>query len=193
MVEDKLSKYKKKRDFNVTPEPYTSEKISKKARFVVQKHEARNLHYDFRLEVEGVLKSWAVPKGPSVDYTQKRLAIPTEDHPLDYIDFEGTIPEGNYGAGTMIVWDTGTYRNLKEKDGHEIPMEKTIEDGRVEFILEGEKLKGAYALIRTGKEGKKFWLFFKMKELHRDNRDILKEQPESVLSGKTVEDLKKEQ
>ena len=93
----------------------------------------------------------------------------------------------------MIVWDTGTYRNLKENDGHEIPIEKTIEDGRVEFILEGEKLKGAYALIRTGKEGKKFWLFFKMKELHRDNRDILKEQPESVLSGKTVEDLKKEQ
>jgi len=192
MVENKLTKYREKRDFNVTPEPYTSEKTSEKPRFVMQKHKARNLHYDFRLEVDGVLKSWAVPKGPSVDYTQKRLAIPTEDHPVDYIDFEGIIPEGNYGAGTVIVWDTGTYRNLKEKDDQEVPMEKTIEDGHVEFILEGEKLKGAYALIHTGREGRKFWLFFKMKELNRDTRDILTERPESVLSGKTVEELEKE-
>lgn len=192
MVEDKLTKYREKRDFNATPEPYTSEKTSAKPRFVVQKHKARNLHYDFRLEVEGVLKSWAVPKGPSVDYTQKRLAIPTEDHPVDYIDFEGTIPKGNYGAGTVIVWDTGTYRNLKEKNGKEVPMENTIEDGHVEFILGGKKLKGSYALIQTGREGRKFWLFFKMKELHRDTRDILKEQPKSVLSRKTVEELEKE-
>jgi len=178
MAEDKLTKYREKRDFNVTPEPHTSKKTSEKPRFVVQKHESRNLHYDFRLEVDGVLKSWAVPKGPSVDYTQKRLAIPTEDHPVDYIDFEGIIPEGNYGAGTVIVWDTGTYRNLKEKDGQKVPMEKTIEDGHVEFYLEGEKLKGAYALIHTGREGRKFWLFFKMKELNRDTRDILTERPD---------------
>ncbi|HEY0196656.1 MAG TPA: DNA polymerase ligase N-terminal domain-containing protein [Methanobacterium sp.] len=194
MVEDKLKKYKEKRDFNVTPEPHTSEKTSKKQRFVVQKHKARNLHYDFRLEVDGVLKSWAIPKGPSSDYTQKRLAIPTEDHPVDYIDFEGIIPPGNYGAGTVIVWDAGTYRNLKEKDGQEIPMEKTIEDGHVEFYLEGEKLKGAYALIHTGRAGRKFWLFFKMKDLKTDtDGDILEKRPESVLSGKTIEELEKEE
>lgn len=192
MVEDKLKKYKEKRDFNGTPEPYTSKKISlDRPRFVIQKHKARSLHYDFRLEVNGVLKSWAIPKGPSTDYTQKRLAIPTEDHPIDYIDFEGTIPPGNYGAGTVIVWDTGTYRNLKEEDGQEIPMEKNIEDGHVEFYLHGEKLKGTYALIHTGRSGRKFWLFFKMKELNRDTRNILIERPESVLSGRTIEELEK--
>lgn len=189
MVDDKLRKYKKKRDFSVTPEPYTSGKTSSKPRFVVQKHKARSLHYDFRLEVEGVLKSWAIPKGPSIDYTQKRLAVPTEDHPIDYIDFEGTIPQGNYGAGTVMVWDTGTYRNLKKEDDQEIPMEETIEEGHVEFYLEGEKLKGTYALIQTGKEGKKFWLFFKMKDLERNKTDILIERPESVLSGLTMEEL----
>lgn len=193
MVEDKLSKYKEKRDFNVTSEPYTSEKTSKNPRFVVQKHKARNLHYDFRLEVDEVLKSWAIPKGPSTDYTQKRLAIPTEDHPFDYIDFEGTIPPGNYGAGTVIVWDAGNYHNLKEGGGQEVPMEKTIKNGHVEFYLEGEKLKGAYTLIHTGKAGRKFWLFFKMKELNKDTRDILTERPESVLSGKTIEELEKEE
>lgn len=191
MVEDKLKKYREKRDFDVTPEPYTGEKTSGQPRFVVQKHKSRSLHYDFRLEVDGVLKSWAMPKGPSTDYTQKRLAVPTEDHPMDYIDFEGTIPAGNYGAGTVIVWDTGTYRNLKEEGGQEIPMGKTIEEGHVEFYLEGEKLKGAYALIHTGRAGRKFWLFFKMKELNRDTRDILFERPESVLSGKTIEELEK--
>lgn len=189
MVDDKLRKYKKKRDFSVTPEPYTSEKSSGKPRFVVQKHKARSLHYDFRLEVEGVLKSWAIPKGPSIDYTQKRLAVPTEDHPIDYIDFEGTIPPGNYGAGTVIVWDTGTYRNLKKEDDQEILMEETIEEGHVEFYLEGVKLKGTYALIQTGKEGKKFWLFFKMKDMERNKTDILTERPESVLSGLTMEEL----
>ena len=193
MAEDKLRKYEEKRDFKKTPEPYTSDKTSpKKPRFVVQKHNARSLHYDFRMEVNGVLKSWAIPKGPSTDYTQKRLAIPTEDHPLDYIDFEGTIPPGNYGAGTVIVWDNGTYRNLKEKEGQEIPMEKTIEDGHVEFYLEGEKLKGAYALINTGRAERKFWLFFKMKDLHPDTSNILVERPESVLSGRTIEEVEKE-
>lgn len=186
---DKLKKYKEKRDFKETPEPFISEKTSKKPRFVIQKHKSSRLHYDFRMEVNGVLKSWAIPKGPSTDYNQKRLAIPTEDHPMDYIDFEGTIPPGNYGAGTVIVWDTGTYRNLKEEDGKEIPMEKTIEDGHMEFHLEGEKLKGAYALIHTGRAGRKFWLFFKMKDSDSDSSDILIEMPESVLSGRTVEEI----
>jgi bifunctional non-homologous end joining protein LigD len=190
---DSLKKYKEKRNFDHTSEPYSSKKISKdKLKFVVQKHKASRLHYDFRLEVSGVLKSWAIPKGPSTDINQKRLAIPTEDHPIDYIDFEGTIPPGNYGAGTVIVWDTGTYRNLKEKDGHEIPMEKTIEEGHVEFYLEGEKLKGAYALIRTGREGRKFWLFLKMKDDKADKNDILLPRPESVLTGRTIEDIEHE-
>ena len=192
-MEEALNKYKEKRDFKKTPEPFTSEKVSSdQPRFVVQKHKASRLHYDFRLEVDGVLKSWAIPKGPSIDYTQKRLAIPTEDHPVDYIDFEGTIPAGNYGAGTVIVWDTGTYRNLKEKEGQEIPMEETIEDGHVEFYLEGEKLRGAYALIHTGRGGRKFWLFFKMKDLHPETTDILEERPESVLTGRTIADLEDE-
>lgn len=190
---DKLKKYNDKRDFNATPEPYSSDKTSSdRPRFTVQKHKASRLHYDLRMEVDGVLKSWAIPKGPSTDYTQKRLAVPTEDHPIDYIDFEGTIPPGNYGAGTVIVWDTGTYRNLKEKEGQEIPMERTIEDGHVEIYLEGEKLKGTYALIHTGRHGKKFWLFFKMKELNRDTSDILVERPESVLTGRTIEDIEEE-
>jgi DNA ligase D-like protein (predicted 3'-phosphoesterase) len=192
MEEEALKEYKQKRDFKKTTEPYSGEKASPdRPRFVIQKHKASRLHYDFRLEVNGVLKSWAIPKGPSTDYTQKRLAIPTEDHPIDYIDFEGTIPPGNYGAGTVIVWDTGTYRNLKEED-QEIPVEKFIEEGHVEFYLEGEKLKGAYALIHTGRAGRKFWLFFKMKDLHPDTSDILVERPESVLSGRTIEDIEKE-
>jgi DNA ligase D-like protein (predicted 3'-phosphoesterase) len=190
MENDQLKDYKEKRDFEKTPEPFTSQGSSHaKPRFVIQKHDASRLHYDLRLEVDCVLKSWAVPKGPSIDYTQKRLAIPTEDHPLDYIDFEGTIPQGNYGAGTVIVWDTGTYRNLKEKEGQKITMEQAIEEGHVEFYLEGEKLKGAYALIHTGQKGRKFWLFFKMKELHHETSDILKERPESVLTGRLIEDL----
>ena len=143
-----LKKYKEKRDFKKTLEPISSEKTSPKApRFVIQKHDASRLHYDFRLEVNGVLKSWAIPKGPSTDPRQKRLAVPTEDHPIDYIDFEGIIPEGNYGAGTVIVWDIGTYKNVKTKDGEIVSMERTIEEGHVDIWLEGMKLKGCYALL----------------------------------------------
>ncbi len=189
--EDSLKKYREKRDFEKTPEPFTSEKISPdKPRFVIQKHDASKLHYDFRLEVNGVLKSWAIPKGPSTDPSQKRLAVPTEDHPVDYIDFEGIIPEGNYGAGTVIVWDTGTYRNLNKKDGHEVNMEESIDNGHVDIWLEGRKLKGGYALIRTGKGNRKFWLFLKKKdELADTDKDILIDQPESVLSGRDINEV----
>lgn len=187
---DSLKKYLEKRDFNNTPEPLPSKKASpNKPKFVIQKHKSRRLHYDFRIEVNGVLKSWAIPKGPSTDYSEKRLAIPTEDHPLDYIDFEGIIPPGNYGAGTVIVWDTGTYHNLNIKKGQEISLDKSIEEGHVEIYLEGEKLKGAYALIRTGREGRKFWLFLKMKDENADKNDILIKRPESVLSGLTIEEI----
>lgn len=191
MVGNSLRDYKEKRDFKKTPEPFTSEKISHdKPKFVIQKHNARRLHYDFRLEVNGVLKSWAIPKGPSTDPGQKRLAIPTEDHPLDYIDFEGTIPPGNYGAGTVILWDTGTYNNLKQKNGRNVPMDESIDDGHVEFWLEGEKLKGGYALIHTGSAGRKFWLFLKMNDEEAiRGRDILIDRPESVLSGLTIEEI----
>ncbi len=184
---DPLKKYKEKRDFKKTPEPTSSEKISSnKPRFVIQKHDASRLHYDFRLEVNGVLKSWAIPKGPSMDPRQKRLAVPTEDHPIDYIDFEGIIPKGNYGAGTVIVWDTGTYQNLKKN----IPMDKAIEEGHVDIQLEGEKLKGGYALIQTGKGNKKFWLLFKKKDEYANSKsDALIDKPESVLSGRTIDDL----
>ncbi|MGF7117470.1 DNA polymerase ligase N-terminal domain-containing protein [Methanobacterium oryzae] len=185
--EDPLKKYKEKRDFKKTPEPTSSEKVSfDNPRFVVQKHDASRLHYDFRLEVNGVLKSWAIPKGPSLDPGQKRLAVPTEDHPIDYIDFEGIIPKGNYGAGTVIVWDTGTYRNLKKN----ISMDHTVEDGHIDIWLDGEKLKGGYALIQTGKGNRKFWLLFKKKDDKANSEsDILIDRPESVLSGRIIDEI----
>lgn len=190
-MEDSLKKYKEKRNFDKTPEPFSSEKISSDSpRFVIQKHDASRLHYDFRLEVGGVLKSWAIPKGPSIDPRQKRLAVPTEDHPMDYIDFEGIIPEGNYGAGTVIVWDTGTYNNVQEEKGKLTKMEEAIENGHVDIELEGEKLKGGYALIYTGRGKRKFWLFLKKKDEYANSEiDILESRPESVLSGLTVEEL----
>ncbi len=190
-MDDSLKEYRKKRDIEKTPEPFTSEKISPdKPRFVIQKHDARNLHYDFRLEVNGVLKSWAIPKGPSTDPDQRRLAVPTEDHPIDYIDFEGVIPKGNYGAGTVIVWDTGSYRNLNKKNGQDVSMEESVDNGHVNIWLEGHKLKGGYALIRTGRGNRKFWLFLKKKDKEADeSKDILIDQPESVLSGRTIDDI----
>ncbi len=147
-----LEEYEKKRHFKKTPEPSTSnfEKSSGKPVFVVQRHDARNLHYDFRLEMDGVLKSWAVPKEPPKEIGIRRLAIQTEDHPLAYAGFEGEIPAGEYGAGTVEIWDRGTFELLKR------------EEKEIVVILEGEKLKGNYVLIRTkyGK-GEKGWLFFK--------------------------------
>jgi DNA ligase D-like protein (predicted 3'-phosphoesterase) len=160
--------------------------------FVVQKHAARRLHYDFRLEVDGVLKSWAVPKGPSLDPAQKRLAIEVEDHPLEYADFEGVIAEGQYGAGAVIVWDTGPYRNLtRDAQGRPRPMAEALRQGLVEVWLEGHKLKGGFALVRTRLGGgKRQWLLVKMKDEYADSRiDLLASAPESVLSGRTVEEV----
>jgi bifunctional non-homologous end joining protein LigD len=187
-----LKEYKKKRNFRKTKEP-KPESIKRKRTgliYVMQKHKATNLHYDLRLELNGVLKSWAIPKGPSADPSQKKLAVPTEDHPIDYANFEGIIPEGEYGAGTVIVWDKGLYRNLKD----DISLEEAYEKGKLEIFIEGKKLKGAYVLLRTGKKQDKgqWWLFIKMKDKYVDTRrDPIKTEPESVISGKKIEDIKK--
>jgi DNA ligase D-like protein (predicted 3'-phosphoesterase) len=158
--------------------------------FVVQKHQARNLHYDFRLEVDGTLASWAVPKGPSTDPREKRLAMRVEDHSIDYGDFEGVIPKGSYGAGAVIVWDTGSYRNITRKDGEEVPMAEALDNGHAVVWLDGHKLKGGYALTRTGGGRKEKWLLVKTRdELADARRNPVSSRPESVLSGKTIEEL----
>jgi len=195
MSENKLKEYKEKRDFRRTSEPSGDGlQPSDKPIFVIQKHDASNLHYDFRLEVEGVLKSWAIPKGPSTNPSDKRLALPTEDHPLDYADFEGVIPEGEYGAGTVMVWDTGPYRNLreeKEEDG--ASMEEAIQEGKLEVWLKGKKLKGGYALIQTGDGEDARWLLIKMDDDEADaRRNPVSTEPTSSLSGRTMEEIKTE-
>jgi len=196
MAESKnLKDYHQKRDFDQTSEPKESLKKTsgEKPIFVIQKHDASNLHYDFRLQVGDVLKSWAVPKGPSTDPSEKRLALETEDHPLDYADFEGVIPEGQYGAGVVIVWDTGTYENTSEKKGEKYSMEEALEKGHITVTLQGKKLTGGYALIRTqGGENPK-WLLMKKKDDEADaRRNPVSTEPKSVISGKTIEDIKKE-
>jgi DNA ligase D-like protein (predicted 3'-phosphoesterase) len=154
------------------------------ARFVIHKHAASSLHYDLRLEAAGVLKSWAVPKGPSTDPREKRLAVEVEDHSLDYAEFEGRIGTG-YGAGRVIVWDAGTYRSLT--DG---PVEAAIESGHLSFWLEGEKLRGGWTLQRTGGGAKPQWLLIKRRDDEADaRRNPVSTQPESVRSGRTIEDL----
>lgn len=159
-----------------------------KPMFVVQKHDASSLHYDFRLEAGGVLKSWAVPKGPSTDPRDRRLAMAVEDHPLGYGDFEGVIPEGEYGAGPVIVWDTGTYRNLTERDGSRVPIERALADGHATVWLEGEKLVGGFSLRRMG-EGRR-WLLVKKRDEHADaRRNPVSTRPESVKSGRRIEEL----
>jgi len=186
-----LKEYEDKRDFRRTSEPSAGERqAAGEAIFVVQKHAARTLHYDFRLEVDGVLKSWAVPKGPSANPRERRLAVPTEDHPMDYADFEGVIPEGEYGAGAVLVWDHGTYRNLRAEDDEPVSMAEALQDGHVAVWLEGEKLRGGYALIRTGKGDDNRWLLIKMKDEEADaRRNPVSTQPESVLTGRTLEEI----
>src|SRR5688500_14856513 len=162
-----LTTYKKKRSFTDTPEPVGGKAKGKELTFVIQKHDASRLHYDFRLEMEGVLKSWAVPKGPSLDPTTRRLAMMVEDHPFDYRDFEGIIPEGNYGAGTVIVWDKGTYRPIEDfpdKKSQEKHLLKQLREGSLKFILNGKKLKGEFALVRTNGMGENSWLLIKHKD-----------------------------
>jgi DNA ligase D-like protein (predicted 3'-phosphoesterase) len=168
---DKLADYRRRRDFTRTGEPKGRRRgrLDEPATFVVQIHDASTLHFDFRLEVDGVLKSWAVPKGPSDDPRDKRLAMPTEDHPLEYRDFEGVIGDGAYGAGTVIIWDEGTYRDLStDHDGHELPLAEALERGHASFRMEGRKLHGGYSLTRTrtGDGGRESWLLVKHADEH---------------------------
>lgn len=166
-----LKEYKAKRDFRVTSEPPPRvTKTHKKPIFVVQEHHARRLHYDFRLEADGVLKSWAVPKQPTLDPAQRRLAVQVEDHPLEYGKFKGTIPEGQYGAGEVFIWDNGTYENLAEHKPRPETVTEAIEHGRVEVRLHGKKLKGDFTLVRmTGRNGgKENWLLIKKRDEFAD-------------------------
>jgi DNA ligase D-like protein (predicted 3'-phosphoesterase) len=195
-AENSLQEYLEKRDFAKTPEPAGgATQASERPIFVIQQHDASTLHYDFRLEVDGVLKSWAVPKGPSTDPREKRLALPTEDHPLDYADFEGTIPEDEYGAGTVLVWDAGPYRNLRaEKEGDGASMEEALDEGKVEVWLDGQKLQGGYALIRTGDGEDARWLLIKMDDQGADaRRNPTSTEPQSVLTGRTLEDIARQE
>jgi bifunctional non-homologous end joining protein LigD len=185
-----LSLYKKKRSFDKTPEPEGKEKSSKGfLKFVIQKHDASHVHYDFRLEMEGVLKSWAVPKGPSLNPADKRLAMMVEDHPYDYRTFEGVIPAGNYGGGTVIVWDEGTYEplgaeGLSRRD-QEKALLKQLYSGSLKFIMHGKKIKGEYALFQMKGRGERSWILVKKKDEFASEEDIT-EQDKSVKSGKTI-------
>jgi len=187
-----LETYRKKRDFTLTSEPRGKSARAKGDLFVVQKHDARRLHYDFRLEMDGVLKSWAVTRGPSLVPGEKRLAVHVEDHPLEYAGFEGTIPKGEYGGGTVIVWDTGRWKSTG--DAH-----KQYKKGHLEFELTGEKLKGRWHLVRMhGKPGEKRenWLLIKGEDdfaREPDEPDILEEKPESVKTGRVIADVEDEE
>lgn len=162
-----LKDYNNKRKFDKTTEPKgTTKKSEDKLIFVVQRHAASRLHYDFRLEMEGVLKSWAVPKGPSLNPDDKRLAMMVEDHPYDYKDFEGNIPEGNYGAGQVEVWDSGTYEPINDKSrlSDEKELLKELKDGSLKFVLHGKKLKGEFALVKMKNAENNAWLLIKHKD-----------------------------
>jgi DNA ligase D-like protein (predicted 3'-phosphoesterase) len=191
-MSDRLQRYRSKRTGKSGEPAGKVTRAAKKRgnRFVIQKHDARRLHYDFRLEVDGTLRSWAVPKGPSTDPREKRLAVEVEDHPLDYIHFEGTIGEGNYGAGTVIVWDRGTYSNLDDSRD----MAASIEAGHVKFRLEGEKLRGGWTLQRTHGGAKPQWLLIKRRDADADaRRNPESTQAESVQSGRTLEEIAAEE
>jgi bifunctional non-homologous end joining protein LigD len=197
-----LTKYHQKRKFNQTPEPKgptsprlrRASKTLKALHFVVQKHAATRLHYDFRLEHRSVLLSWAVPKGPSLNTADKRLAMMVEDHPIDYMKFEGVIPPGNYGAGTVMVWDFGNYLALGAKDVAE--SEKLVDiglkKGEIKFVLNGQKLKGGYVLVKTKGFGGKdnAWLLIKEKDDYVKKTDITK-QDKSALTKKSMDQIAK--
>ena len=180
-----LTEYRRKRRFAVTSEPSGDEKPRRKRSrtlaFVVQKHRATRLHYDFRLEWNGVLWSWAVPKGPSLDPSIKRLAMQTEDHPLEYARFEGIIPEGEYGGGTVMIWDEGFWAPMEEIDPA-----RGLDKGELGFLLDGKKLKGSWTLVSTGDRK---WLLMKRKDEYASTEDIEETQPRSVRTKRLLADI----
>jgi bifunctional non-homologous end joining protein LigD len=179
-----LDKYSKKRRFKRTPEPKPKKKASKSGNlFVVQKHIASRLHYDFRLESEGVLKSWAVPKGPSLNPSIKRLAVEVEDHPVEYANFEGTIPEGEYGGGTVMIWDRGTYES---QNGD---VSAGLSKGELKFNLKGKKLKGSWVLVRTDTRN---WLLIKHRDRYASETDLAISAPMSVTTGRSLAQIAEE-
>ena len=177
-----LTEYKKKRKFDKTPEPGPKEKRTRTGRmFVIQKHRATQLHYDFRLEVDGVLKSWAVPKGPSLDPTVRRLAMQVEDHPVDYAKFEGVIPAGEYGGGTVMVWDYGTYKPENADD-----VGASLRKGELKFSLNGKKLKGSWVLVRTRDRQ---WLLIKHRDYYTTEEEVTEIAPASILTRRTLAEI----
>jgi len=190
-----LKEYRKKRQFDVTPEPRGAGNIREKGKesliYVVQKHIASHLHYDFRLEWRGVLLSWAVPKGPSLDPGVKRLAMQTEDHPVEYADFEGVIPEGQYGAGTVMLWDRGTWEP-------ECPdVDDSLQKGEIKFVLDGRKLQGSWVLVRTRSLGKdptrSAWLLIKHRDQYASTNDVTQEKPRSVASHRLLAEIARDE
>ncbi len=198
MTDDRLRYYRSRRDFRRSPEPSGKggRQPENRTIFVIQKHDASRLHYDFRLAVDGVLKSWAVPKGPSLDPRVRRLAIATEDHPMDYADFEGVIPESEYGGGTVLVWDAGTYRNRShDEDGRPMSAARAIEAGKLSFELWGKKLSGNWTLLRMERDGDEDqWLLVKERDDAADaRRNPVSTQPDSVLSSRSIEEIRREE
>lgn len=193
-----MKSYNDKRDFSKTKEPKDELKrrVGGKPIFVIQKHDATTLHYDFRLEIDGTLKSWSVPKGPSTDPSVKRMAIPTEDHPLAYADFEGSIPEGEYGGGTVMIWDKGTIQSIKnDEEGNLLSLEESFNKGSVEVYLHGEKLKGGYSLVEMkGGRMKGNWLLMKKDDEEADaRRNPVSTQSRSVVTGRSLKEIAEEE
>lgn len=184
-----------KRDLSITADPPAKkDRSGHQPIFVIQKHDSSSLHYDFRLEIDGVLVSWAVPKGPSTDPREKRLAIMTEDHPLEYANFEGVIPDDEYGAGTVLIWDRGFYRILRTGGDDRQSIGQALDQGLLTVWLEGEKLRGGYALTRTTNRSKKDWLLIKMKDKEADaRRNPVSTRSESIKTGRTIEEIAAEQ
>ena len=192
-----LDQYRRKRRFDVTPEPRGKPRAAgvrkpraKKLAFVVQKHRATALHYDFRLEWKGVMLSWAVPRGPSFNPADKRMAMPTEDHPIEYNKFEGVIPEGEYGGGTVMIWDRGTWTPVDPN------VDAALAKGEIKFRLDGEKLAGEWVLVRMGKrrgEARNPWLLIKHRDETASKRDIAEEEPRSVVSGRLLVEIARDE
>ena len=191
----KLNEYREKRRFDATPEPrgadYSQKQGSLGLIYVVQKHMASQLHYDFRLEWQGVLLSWAVPKGPSLDPSVKRLAVQVEDHPVEYSNFEGVIPTGQYGSGTVMLWDAGTW----QPDGADV--DGSLQKGEIKFTLHGKKLQGSWVLIRTRGFGKKpsrsSWLLMKHRDQYASTQDVTQHEPRSIASQRLLADIARDE